>query len=150
MQSRMLNEQGGQRTYALILATGDEVMTCLQRFAEAERLSAAQLTAIGALRRAELYFFDWESKEYRSNPVDEQTEVATMIGDIACDRNGAPTLHAHVVLGRRDGAALAGHLARGEVRPTLEVAVTETPAHLRRRKDAETGLALIDLGAGAR
>jgi hypothetical protein len=32
------------------------------------------------------------------------------------------------------------------VRPTLEVVVTETPAHLRKRVDAETGLALIDLG----
>jgi predicted DNA-binding protein with PD1-like motif len=29
------------------------------------------------------------------------------------------------------------------VRPTLEVIITESPAHLRRRKDPETGLALI-------
>jgi predicted DNA-binding protein with PD1-like motif len=29
------------------------------------------------------------------------------------------------------------------VRPTLEVIVTESPAHLRKVKDAETGLALI-------
>ncbi len=32
-------------------------------------------------------------------------------------------------------------------RPTLEVIVTETPAHLQRREDPETGLALIDLEA---
>jgi predicted DNA-binding protein with PD1-like motif len=33
------------------------------------------------------------------------------------------------------------------VRPTLEVILTETPAYLRRRKDPDTGLALIDLAA---
>jgi len=31
------------------------------------------------------------------------------------------------------------------VRPTLELVVTETPAHLRRLRDAETGLNLIAL-----
>jgi hypothetical protein len=31
------------------------------------------------------------------------------------------------------------------VRPTLELVVTESPAHLHKRKDPTTGLALIDL-----
>jgi hypothetical protein len=31
------------------------------------------------------------------------------------------------------------------VRPTLEVIITESPTHLQRRSDAETGLALIRL-----
>jgi hypothetical protein len=50
-----------------------------------------------------------------------------------------------LVVGKRDGAALAGHLGSGLVRPTLEVIVTESPTHLRKRKDAESGLALIRL-----
>ena len=33
----------------------------------------------------------------------------------------------------RDGAAVAGHLQEGHVRPTLEVIATESPTHLRRR-----------------
>ena len=53
--------------------------------------------------------------------------------------------HAHVVLGRSDGSAIGGHLVEAHVRPTLEVVLVETPAHLRKRIDAETGLALIDL-----
>lgn len=32
----------------------------------------------------------------------------------------------------------------GHVRPTLEIAITETPAHLTRRKHPELGLALIE------
>jgi hypothetical protein len=47
------------------------------------------------------------------------------------------------VLGTRHGSAKAGHLGEGHVRPTLEVIITESPAHLRKVKDDETGLALI-------
>ena len=38
-----------------------------------------------------------------------------------------------------------GHLIAGHVRPTLELVVDEVPAHLRRRYDPESGLALINL-----
>jgi hypothetical protein len=51
----------------------------------------------------------------------------------------------HAVLGQSDGHALGGHLLEGDVRPTLEVIVTETPAHLHRRYDPVSGLALIHL-----
>jgi predicted DNA-binding protein with PD1-like motif len=47
------------------------------------------------------------------------------------------------VLGRRDGSACGGHLLSAKVRPTLEVILNETPSHLQRRHDAETGLTLI-------
>ena len=43
---------------------------------------------------------------------------------------------------------MAGHLGEAHVRPTLEVIVTESPAHLRKVKDPESGLALIRPGAG--
>jgi len=47
------------------------------------------------------------------------------------------------VLGRHDGSALAGHLLEGHVRPTLEIVLTESPRHLRKQLDPESGLALI-------
>ena len=66
-------------------------------------------------------------------PVDEQVEVITLVGDIAENDKHEADLHAHTVLGRRDGSTKGGHLMEGIVRPTLEVTLTETPAHLRRR-----------------
>jgi predicted DNA-binding protein with PD1-like motif len=112
---------------------------------------SARRTAIGALRAAKLAYFDWEKKEYLSNPVNEQVEVASLIGDVALAPDGKPALHIHVVLGRRDGTALAGHLAEAHVRPTLEVILTEPPAHLVKAHDPESGLALIrpDISAAA-
>ena len=143
MRTRLLNEAEGLRTFAVVLDTGDEVTACLKDVARRENLTAAGLTAIGAFRSAVVTYFDWEEKRYLEIPVDEQVEVAAMIGDVAVDEDGEPALHVHLVLGRRDGSAVAGHLARAEVRPTLEVVLTETPAHLVRRKDPASGLALI-------
>jgi predicted DNA-binding protein with PD1-like motif len=143
MMTKLLDDQNGLKTYAVILEAGDEVMACLERFARAEGVDGARLSAIGAFSKAVLAWFDWEAKAYRDIPVDEQVEVASLNGDIGVDEAGAPALHVHLVLGRRDGSSLAGHLKSAEVRPTLEVLVTETPSHLRRVKDAATGLALI-------
>lgn len=143
MQSKLLHQDGGRRTYTLILQKGDEAMRCLQDFAQREKLAASQITAIGAFSEAKLAYFDWETKAYRPIPVVEQVEVASLVGDIAIDPEGKPSVHVHAVLGKRDGTALAGHLQEGHVRPTLEIIITEQPAHLCKVKDAESGLALI-------
>lgn len=143
MQSKLLDRSGERRTFAVVLDTGDEVMSCLSNFAEQQSISAAQITAIGALSDVVLTYFDVDKKEYVPNPVNEQVEVASMIGDVALDPKGKPTVHIHLVVGKRDGTALAGHLGEGHVRPTLEVIINESPAHLQKVHDPNTGLALI-------
>ena len=70
--------------------------------------------------------------------------MLSLIGDIASKENGEPQVHAHVVVGKRDGTAHGGHLMEARVWPTLEVIVVESPKHLCRKFDEETGLALID------
>jgi predicted DNA-binding protein with PD1-like motif len=145
MQSRLLGDQG-QKTYAVIFDTGDEVVSVLTNFARRERLTASHFTGIGAFSAVVLGYFDWTRKDYDRIRLDEQVEVLTMAGDIAV-ADGQPKVHAHVVVGKRDGSAHGGHLLEARVRPTLEVIVVATPAHLRRVHDADSGIALIDLGA---
>jgi uncharacterized protein len=144
MKSKLIHEQQGQRTYALVFETGDEAMAGLKQFAEQQRLGAAQITAIGAFRDVTLGYFNWEKKEYQKIPVDEQVEVLSLIGDVAQEK-GNPKVHVHVVVGRSDGSTRGGHLLEGHVRPTLEVILTESPAHLRKEHDDASGLALIRL-----
>lgn len=143
MQTKLLADNDGQRSFALILETGDEVMACLTAFAERERLTAAQFSGIGAFSDAVLAYFDWSAKAYRKNPVREQVEVASLNGDVALAPDGGAAVHIHAVLGRHDGSALAGHLVEARARPTLEIVLTESPAHLRKRYDPQSGLALI-------
>jgi predicted DNA-binding protein with PD1-like motif len=143
MESKLVHEAAGQRTFVAVLETGDELMACLEDISRAEGLSAAQITGIGAFSDAVLAYFDWNAKEYRDIPVAEQVEVASLIGDIGVDGENKPVVHVHLVLGHRDGRATAGHLIRAHVRPTLELVITESPAHLCRRKDPASGLNLI-------
>ena len=147
MLHKRLHESDGQRTYAVVLETGEEAMGCLNRFVAQEKIHAAQFTAIGAFSDVVLMYFDWQKKEYLRIPVQEQVEVLSVIGDVA-EADGKPALHIHAVLGRSDGSVVGGHLLEGHVRPTLEVILTQPPAHLRKTKDPETGLALIALERG--
>ncbi len=144
MKAKQLNKQG-PATYAVIFDTGDEAVSGLLEFANQQRLHASHLTAIGAFSDVVLGYFDWQKKEYTKIPVREQVEVLSLVGDITLSEQGHSQLHAHVVVGRSDGTTLGGHLLEAHVRPTLEVTVEESPRHLRRHHDPETGLALIHL-----
>lgn len=144
MRAKVLND-APERTIALVLDRGDEVMSTLQRFAKENSLTASRITAIGAFESATLGYFNWDSKQYERIPIDEQMEVLSLVGDIALDGD-EPKVHAHVVLGRRNGQAMGGHLLEARVRPTLELMLVESPAHLRRVCDPVSGIPLIRIG----
>jgi predicted DNA-binding protein with PD1-like motif len=143
MRSKVLNE-GSDRSFALIFETGDEPVSLLEHFARENNVTAARFTAIGAFREVVVGYFDWEKKQYLRIPIREQVEVLSLVGDVAIGDKG-PKIHAHVVLGKRNGSAHGGHLLEAKVRPTLEVVLTESPALLVRKHDAASGLALIRL-----
>ncbi len=97
MRSKLIHEQQGQRTFALVFDAGDEAMAGLERFAEQNRLGAAQITGIGAFSDVTLGYFNWEKKEYQKIPLKEQVEVLSLIGDVAQEK-GQPKVHVHIVV----------------------------------------------------
>lgn len=144
MAELMILNRKEPRTFAFVLVAGESVTKELDAFVTAQKVSAASMTAIGGLSDATLGFFDLAERRYLEIPVEEQAEVLSLVGDIGRDDDGRAALHAHVVLGLRDGSTRGGHLLAGTVRPTLEVMVTESPGELRRRYREDLGLALID------
>jgi predicted DNA-binding protein with PD1-like motif len=147
MKSKVVAESAGSRVEVVVLDSGEEAFATLTRFANERAVSAASLTAIGAFEKAVVGWFDFATRTYRKIPVNEQCEVLSALGDIAIGDDGKASLHMHIVLGLSDGTTRGGHLLEGSVRPTLEVVVTETPSTLRRKKRADLGIALIDVGA---
>jgi len=145
MKAQLLHDNQGEKTFAVIFATGDEAISGLTAFAKEKGLAASHFTAIGGFQEATLGYFNLEKKDYDKIPVREQVEVLSLVGDISLTEKGEPKIHAHVVLGRSDGTTRGGHLVEGRVRPTLEVMLVESPRHLRRKHDPETGLGLIQL-----
>ena len=144
MKAKLLHEQQGEKTFALVFDTGDEVVSGLLDFARNHHLDSSHFTALGAFSDVVVGYFDWEKKEYKRIPLPEQAEVLSLMGDIALNQ-GEPQVHAHVVIGKADGTAHGGHLLEAHVRPTLEVVLVEAPQHLQRQSDPESGLALIRL-----
>jgi uncharacterized protein len=133
------------KTFILVFETNDELSQSLKKFASEQKLGSASFKAIGALSSVKLGWLNWETKKYEpSVSLDEQVELLSLIGDVAL-KDGEPQVHAHVVIGKRDGTAHGGHLLEAHVRPTCELVLTESPEHLKKEFDPAAGIALIKL-----
>ena len=143
MQYKLINNDL-QKTFAIILESGEEVMEKIAVFAKDQNLSASHFTAIGAFSEVTVGFFDFSKKDYKKIPIKQQVEVLVLTGDITLYKN-EPTIHAHVVLGKEDGTAHGGHLINATVHPTLEIILNESPAYLNRKMDEATGIPLIKI-----
>jgi len=145
MQVELLNPGEPTKQYAVIFYQGDEAFSGLLEFAEKHHVTSAHFTAIGALNKATLGWFDPQRKMYKKIPINGQHEVIAMSGDIALYQ-GNPVVHTHMVVGSPDGTTRAGHVLDAYVSPTLEVMVTVDPIAMHKRFDPETDLTLIDPG----
>jgi predicted DNA-binding protein with PD1-like motif len=145
MQVELLSRREPTKQYAVIFYQGDEAFSGLLEFAEKYHVTSAHFTAIGALNKATLGWFDPQRKMYKKIPINGQHEVIAMSGDIALYQ-GKPVVHTHMVVGSPDGTTRAGHVLDAYVSPTLEVMVTVDPIAMHKRFDPETDLTLIDPG----
>jgi predicted DNA-binding protein with PD1-like motif len=144
MKSKSIND-GIERVFVLVLDQGEEAFKTIAAFADQEKISGASVSAIGAFSRARLGWFDLAEKKYRPIQVGDQSEVLSLMGDIAQGDDGKSSLHVHAVLGLKDGTLRGGHFLSGMVQPTLEVTIRETVVHLRRKKRDDLGIALISI-----
>src|SRR6185437_8169008 len=126
MKSRLLHDDKGLKTFAVVFEKDDDVRVGLLELANANRFADAHLTGIGAFSEVTLGFFDPNRKDYKRITINEQVEVLSFTGNIV-QKDGEPKLHAHVVLGKSDGTAHGGHFLGGRVWPTLELIVSEMP-----------------------
>ena len=116
----------------------------LTELAEKKEIIAATFTAIGALKRAKLEFYDQEKHEYRKITLDSPHEIASCVGNISV-KDGKTFVHAHAVLADKNGNTKAGHLLEGVVF-AAEVHLRELKgAKLERKYDKVTGLSLWDI-----
>jgi predicted DNA-binding protein with PD1-like motif len=144
MKHKTVHLGDARRMFVLVFDLGDDLMPELQQFVEVQHILAATLLGIGAFHRATVAYYDMEAKRYEPIAVDEQVEVISFTGNVA-EYEGKPKIHAHVLLGYRDGHTAGGHLLSAVVRPTLEVTLEELGASLQRRDRPDIGIPLLDL-----
>ena len=143
MHYKSVNEK--PKTFVLVFQTNDELAQGLRDFASEQKLASASFKAIGALSSVRPGWLNWKTRQYEPSVcLDEQVELLSLIGDVALS-DGNPQVHAHAVVGKRNGTAHGGHLLEAHVRPTCELVLTESPAHLKKEFDPAAGIALIKL-----
>jgi predicted DNA-binding protein with PD1-like motif len=143
MNAKLLTSTAG-KTFAIVFDKQEEALGGLLWFVTENSVPAAHFTGIGGFSGVVLGYYDWETKSYVRIPVQEQVELVSLIGDITTEKE-KPMIHAHAVIAKRDGTTLGGHLLEAHVRPTLELVLTESPVHLKRKYNAESGLPLIKI-----
>ena len=96
------------------LQYGADVVQSLAEFARSNGIDVGSFTAIGALKRATLGYYDQRSHEYRKIRIDSPYELASCVGSVSL-KGGEPFVHAHVVLSDGKGNTKGGHLLEGAV-----------------------------------
>jgi len=131
--------------YVLRLDDGEEAVAGIRGFLVEHGVMAGYFVAWGAFSRLKLGYFQVEQGEYKERMFNQQLEVASLVGNIAC-LDGEPVIHAHLTAGDDEFHTYSGHLVEGMVRPMLEVFVTPLPGELHRVRDERTGLAILQPG----
>jgi hypothetical protein len=91
-----------------------DMIESVTQLAKNQAIDTGSFTAIGALKRARLGYYDQRVHEYREISIDSPHEMASCIGNVSL-KNGQPFIHAHVVLADEEGNTKGGHLLEGTV-----------------------------------
>ena len=91
-----------------------DLVQSIAELARSKGIEAGSFTAIGALKRARLGYYDQKRHKYREMKIDAPHEIASCIGNVSL-KDGKPFIHAHVILSDERGDTRAGHLWEGTV-----------------------------------
>jgi predicted DNA-binding protein with PD1-like motif len=135
-------EASGGRTFVGRMANGSDLVGEIEHQCAEQGVLAAQVSVIGAVRRARFAYYEQDAHRYRELGSETHHEITGFVGNIS-ERDGRPFLHAHATFADADGATVGGHLLAGIEVFAAEVVIRElADVSLVRRHDAETGLAL--------
>ena len=124
------------------LETGSDLVDEIERFCAERGIVAAQVTVIGAVRRAAFAYYEQDDHRYAEIGSDTHHEIVGFTGNVS-RRDDRPFLHAHATVADAAGACVGGHLLRGCEVFAAEVMIREIGGvDLVRVPDAATGLAL--------
>lgn len=130
--------------YILKLERGEEVVESITSFAKQEGIDNALVSAIGAVDKITLGFYELKTKSYHWRDFTGDLEVTSLTGNITL-LEGSPFLHAHLTIADENLNSFGGHLKEARVGVTLEVIIEKLDSNISRKMDREIGLNLLDL-----
>ncbi|MDY6930392.1 MAG: PPC domain-containing DNA-binding protein [Halobacteriota archaeon] len=82
--------------------------------ANSNEITLGIFTGIGALKEAEISYYDQARKEYIKNKLDGPLEIANLVGNISI-KEAEIFAHAHATLSERSGKTYSGHFEKGKI-----------------------------------
>jgi len=115
-------------------------MSSLTEFCKSQSISNGLITGIGAVNEIELGVFVVESASYHKEIFPETFELTSFLGNITL-KDGAPFIHAHIVLGKHDFQTISGHCFEMKVAVVGEFIIQKMDTTVFRSTNPEVGLA---------
>ncbi|OEU66930.1 MAG: hypothetical protein BBJ57_06490 [Desulfobacterales bacterium PC51MH44] len=124
------------------LPHGKDLITFIEDFCKKASIQMATFSVIGAVSSVTMGAYDQKQQVYVTFTEEAQLEIATCIGNVSL-MDGNPVVHAHIVLGDKQGKVTGGHLFSETILFAGEIELQElTGKPLERAYDDTTGLML--------
>jgi len=125
---------------------GTDLLEELTRLAQERNIRSGRIQGIGATTHAVVAYYDQTAKKYLPMEFKGGMEILNLHGNISI-RDGKPFVHAHLLLGDREGNIFGGHLMPGTKLWACEVFIDEFDGEdLIRGLEEKTGLFLWKTG----
>ncbi|MBI2126984.1 MAG: DNA-binding protein [Thaumarchaeota archaeon] len=138
-------KSGIANSYVVKLPYAGDLLNSIKKVAKEMNIRTASFTAIGAVKKARVSYYDQTAKKYGELIFDEPMEIVSCIGNIT-EMEGDIIVHAHLVLSDEKGRASGGHLLGGTELFACELMLNEYKSlRINRKYDEMTGLNLMDI-----
>jgi predicted DNA-binding protein with PD1-like motif len=128
--------------YVVKLKRGEEVVSKIKEFADAENITSASISGIGTVNNVGLALYD--GTKHHEVDMNEDFEILSLLGNITMF-NEETTIHMSIGLSDKDYNVKGGHLTYAYVSGTAEIFVDPIEGEITRVYDSETGLKLMEL-----
>ena len=132
-----------ENTLVIRMDRGEEICGTLAAICEKEDVELAEVSALGAVDRAEMAIYDVPSKTFFRKTFEGPMEIGSLVGSVT-RKDGKPYLHLHGVVCDSELAAHGGHIASMRVSATCEMIVRVFPGEVGRRMDEAIGLNVFE------
>jgi predicted DNA-binding protein with PD1-like motif len=124
------------------LRHGADLLEEITGICKEKDIKVGRIEAIGAVQKARIGYYEQEKREYEFVVLDQPLEILGLKGNVSV-KDGAPMVHAHIILADSAGRAYGGHLAPGTIIFACECLIESFAGlALERSFDEETGLPL--------
>ena len=131
-------------TYMVRMDKGEEVMEQLGILCKAEKITLAQVSALGAADHVVVGVYDLPNKAYHWEELDAFMEIAGLTGSVTM-MNDQPYFHLHGTFADTHNVIHGGHVKEIRIGATCEMFLTIVEGEVTREYDPTLGINLWKL-----